>query len=181
MVSEQQHRLEKSFQTEHAGLLNFVRSRIPGEESEDLVQDVYVQALRSLNVLDAVDNLAGWLYTVARNKIVDWYRRNKMLTVPLDAPDENGTRLHEILAEEIQEDWDENTREQVFQAIVASIDELPEKQRWVFIENVVEGRTFRELSEETGDSINTLLARKRYALRFLQKRLHNIREYVNHL
>ena len=59
MVSEQRHRLEKSFLSEHAGLLSFVRSKIPVEESEDLVQDVYVQALRSLNVLDAVDNLAG--------------------------------------------------------------------------------------------------------------------------
>jgi RNA polymerase sigma factor (sigma-70 family) len=171
--------LEKSFQTEHAGLLNFVRSKLPSEESEDLVQDVYVQALRSLNVLEAVDNLAGWLYTVARNRIIDWYRRKKMPTVPLDAADENGTRLHEMLSEDIPEDWDDETRELVFEAIVASIDELPEKQQFVFIENVVEGRTFRELAEETGESINTLLARKRYALQFLQKRLKTIQDYVN--
>jgi RNA polymerase sigma factor (sigma-70 family) len=181
MVSEQRHRLEKSFRTEHAGLLNFVRSKIPGEDSEDLVQDVYVQALRSLNVLDAVDNLAGWLYTVARNKVIDWYRRKKMPTVPLDAPDENGTSLRDMFAEEIPGNWDEETRELVFQAITDSVDELPEKQKFVFIRNVVEGQTFRELTDETGESINTLLARKRYALQFLQKRLHTIREYVNHL
>ena len=180
MVSEQQHRLAKSFQTEHTGLLNFVRSKIPNEESEDLVQDVYVQALRSLNVLDAVDNLAGWLYTVARNKIVDWYRRKKMPTVPLDAPDENGTPLHDMLAEDIPDEWDNETRELVFEAIVDRIDELPDKQRWVFIENVVEGRTFRELAEESGESINTLLARKRYALQNLQERLKKIKEYVNY-
>lgn len=181
MKSEQQHRLEQSFQAEHAGLLSFVRSRIPVEDSEDLVQEVYVQAMDSLNVLNAVDNLTGWLYTVARNRIIDWYRRKKAPTVPLDAPDENGTSLHEMLADEIPDDWDDETRELVFEAIVEGVNELPENQRFVFIENVVEGRTFRELAEETGESINTLLARKRYALQFLQKRLKKIREYINQL
>jgi DNA-directed RNA polymerase specialized sigma24 family protein len=103
-----------------------------------------------------------------------------MPTVPLDAPDENGASLHEMLAEDIPDNWDDETRELVFEAIVERIDELPDKQQWVFIENVVEGRTFRELAEESGESINTLLARKRYALQFLQGRLHTIREYVNH-
>ncbi|MBN1482536.1 sigma-70 family RNA polymerase sigma factor [candidate division KSB1 bacterium] len=179
MISEQRHRLEKSFQREHAGLLGFVSAKIPMSESEDLVQEVYVQALRNLNVLEAVDNLTGWLYTVARNKIIDWYRRKKVPTVPLDVPDENGTSLSEILAEEIPVEWDDETRELVFDAIVAAVDELPEKQRYVFIQNVVEGRTFRDIAEETNESINTLLARKRYALMFLQSCLQDIRRYVN--
>ena len=179
MVSEQRHRVEKSFQHEQSRLLSFVSSQIPKSESEDLVQEVYIQALRNLNVLDTVDNLAGWLYTVARNKIFDWYRRKKVPTVPLDVPDKDGKNLHEILAEEIPDEWDEETRELVFEAITDSVDELPEKQRYVFIQNVVQGRTFRQLAEETGESINTLLARKRYALQFLQGRLQDIRRYVN--
>ena len=177
MVSEQRHRLEKSYQSEHIGLLSFVRSKIPAAESEDLVQDVYVQALRSLNVLDTVDNLAGWLYTVARNKIIDWYRRKK-LTVPLDAPDDNES-LENMLAEDLPNEWDDEARELVFEAIVDAVEALPDKQRFVFIEHLVEGRTFRELAAETGDSINTLLARKRYAVQFLQARLREIKEYVN--
>ena len=181
MVSEQRHRLEKSFQSEHGGLVNFVRSKIPTTESEDIVQDVYVQALNSLNILDAVDNLAGWLYTVARNKVIDWYRRKKLPTVPIDESDESGKSLQDILAAEISDEWDDETRRLVYEAIIESVDELPEKQQFVFIEHVVEGRTFRELAKETGESINTLLARKRYALQFLQSRLIEIRKYVNEL
>jgi RNA polymerase sigma factor (sigma-70 family) len=142
---------------------------------------VYVQALRSLNVLDAVDNLAGWLYTVARHKIIDWYRRKKLSTVPLETPHENGASLQDILAADIPDGWDDETRELVFEAIVDSVDELPDNQRYVFIQNVVEGRTFRELARETGASINTLLARKRYALQFLRRRLKEIKTYVNEI
>ena len=138
-----------------------------------------MQALRSLNVLDSVDNLAGWLYTVARNKIIDWYRRRKVQTVSLDASAEDDKSLSELLAEEISDQWDDETRALVLEAIADSVDELPEKQRFVFIQNVVEGRTFRDLAEETGESINTLLARKRYALLFLRSRLQEIRNIVN--
>lgn len=178
MSSEQRHRLENSYRTEHSGLLRFVRSKIPRQESEDLVQEVYVQALRSLNVLDTVDNLTGWLYTVARNKVIDWYRHKKVSTVPLDVPDDNGISLQDILAEEMNEAWDDETRELVLDAIVDSVDDLPPKQRFVFIEHIVEGRTFRELAEQTGESLNTLLARKRYAVQFLQGRLREIKDYV---
>ncbi len=179
MNNEQRHRLEKHMQSEHTGLLNFVRSKIPDIESEDLVQEVYVKALQSLNVLEAVDNLSGWLYTIARNKIVDWYRRKKAPMIPLDSADENGSSLQDILAEEISNEWDDETRELVFEAIAESVEELPTEQQYVFIQNVVHGRTFRQLAEETGESINTLLARKRYALFFLRRRLGEIRNYIN--
>ena len=179
MASEQRHQLEKSLRSVHEGLLRFVQSRIPLAESEDLVQDVYVQALRSLNVLETVDNLTGWLYTVTRNKIIDWYRRAKVSFVSLDVLNENGQSLQELLAEEMSDEWDDETREQVYEAIIDSVDELPDKQRFAFIQNVIKDRTFRELAEETGESINTLIARKRYALQFLRSRLKEIKNYVN--
>jgi len=73
---------------------------------------------------------------------------------------------------------DDETRELVSRAIMDAVDELPEKQRYVFIQQVVEGRTFRELAEETGDSINTLVARKRYAIQILQSRLQEIKKVL---
>ncbi|MBN1464640.1 sigma-70 family RNA polymerase sigma factor [candidate division KSB1 bacterium] len=176
MSSRQRHRLEESFRSEYEKLLSYVRSRMPLYESEDLVQEVYVKALRSLNVLDTVDNLVGWLYVVARNKIIDWYRRAKLPTVPLDSIAANGMGLQELLAEEISDDWDDEMRARVVDAIIDSVDELPDEQRFAFIQNVIEGRTFRELAAETGESINTLLARKRYAVRFLQDRLREIKD-----
>ncbi len=72
MMNEQVHRVEQSFEAEHRGLFAFIRSKIRSlEESEDLLQEVFFQALSHLNALEAVDNLTGWLYTVAKNKIID--------------------------------------------------------------------------------------------------------------
>jgi len=111
MVTEQINRVEKSFEAEHRGLFAFIRSKIRSlEESEDLLQDVYFQALSSLNVLEAVDNLAGWLYTVARNRIIDWYRKKRLPTIPIDEPIENGLKFEDILAEEIPDTMDDETR-----------------------------------------------------------------------
>jgi RNA polymerase sigma factor (sigma-70 family) len=179
MVNEQKHRVEKSFEAEHSGLFAFIRSKIRSlEESEDLLQDVYFQALCSLNVLEAVDNLTGWLYTVAKNKIIDWYRKKRLPTVSIEAFFENGFSFKDFLAEEIPDSLDDESRELVFQAIMEAIDELPDKQKYVFIQQVVEGKTFRELVQETGESINTLTARKRYAIQFLQGRLQEIKKLI---
>ncbi len=168
MINEQIHRVEKSFEVEHRGLFAFIRSKIRSlEEAEDLLQEVYFQALSSLNVLEAVDNLTGWLYTVAKNKIIDWYRKKRLPTVSIEEPLENGFSLR-----------DKETREFVFQSIMKVIDELPEKQRYVFIQQVIEGKTFHELAEETGESINTLIARKRYAVQFLQGKLQEVKKFL---
>ena len=176
MVSEQ-HRIQQSFAAEQAGLFAFIRSKIQSlEESEDLLQDVFVQALGSLNALDTVDNLTGWLYTVAKNKIIDWYRRKRLPAVSIDEQDENGIQFADMLAAEIPDAIDNETRNRIYQAIMNAIDELPDKQRYVFIQQVIEGRTFRELSEKTGESVNTLLARKRYAIRYLQGKLTEIKK-----
>jgi RNA polymerase sigma factor (sigma-70 family) len=176
MVNEQIHRVEKSFEAEHSGLFAFIRSKIRSlEEAEDLLQDVYFQALSSLNVLEAVDNLTGWLYTVAKNKIIDWYRKKRLSTVSVDEPLENGFSFKDFLAEEVPETMDDETHELVVQSIMEAIDELPEKQRYVLIQQVMEGKTFRELSEETGESINTMIARKRYAIQFLKNRLTKLK------
>ncbi len=179
MMNEQKNRVAKSFAAEHRGLFAFIRSKIRSlEESEDLLQEVYSQALSSLNVLEAVDNLTGWLYTVAKNKIIDWYRKKRFPTVSIDESLENGFSFTDFLAEEIPDMLDDETREFVFQSIMDAIDDLPEKQRYVFIQQVVEGKTFRELAEETDESINTLIARKRYAVRSLQVSLKEIKKLL---
>lgn len=179
MKNEQEHRIRKSFEAEHRGLFTFIRSKIRSlEEAEDVLQEVYVQALGSLNVLDAVDNLTGWLYTVAKNKIIDWYRKKRLPTVSIDESDENGIQFKDMLTEEIPDELDEETRQFVLQSIMDAIDELPDKQKYVFIQQVIEGRTFRELAAQTGESINTLIARKRYAVEFLRHRLVEIREFM---
>ena len=176
----QTKRLKEIFKAENRKLLAFIRSRIASlEESEDLLQEVYLQLLGNINVLETIDNLTGWLYTVARNRIVDWYRRRRLDTVSLDRPLENGIRFEDVLAEELPDSMDDSTREFVYQAIIESINRLPEKQKYVFIQQVIEGRTFRELSRETGEPQNTLIARKRYAILQLRNELKEIVEMLN--
>ncbi len=165
-------------QPQRSRLLGFIQKRIASpEDAEDVLQDVYLQAMKHVNALDAIDNLSGWLFRIARNKIIDRYRRKKT-EVSIDADDENGRSLHDLLNIETDETRDDETRGFVMQAIQEGIDELPKAQKSVFIAQVIEGKTFRRISEESGESINTLLARKRYAVQYLQKRLKYLLDII---
>ncbi len=176
MSSETTHKLGEFFRTENQNLRAFVRYRIASlEESDDLLQDVYLQLLGNLNVLNSIDNLTGWVYTVVRNRIIDWYRKRKLDTVSLDEPiDDDEIRFEDVLAEKVPSDLDSTERETILESIMASIDQLPENQKYVFIEQVINGRTFKDLSIETGEPLNTLIARKRYAVLFLREKLKSL-------
>ena len=164
-------------QNERGKLLTYIRSKLSSlEEAEDLLQDVLTYLAGNLNVLERIDNLTGWLYTVVNNRIIDRYRRRKLTTVSIDAPLENGLGLAELLAEELPEPIDEVEAELVYESVIDCIDMLPEKQKQVIVEQVLNGKTFRELAEASGEPINTWIARKRYAIQTLRQQLTEIRE-----
>ncbi len=173
-------RLEKVYRSERSSLLSFIRSRIGNlEEAEDLLQDVFFQALRAASVTDPIENMVGWLYTIARNKIIDRYRRKKN-TVSLQQEREDVT-LEELLADSGIDIEKEVIRSAVMNSLIEALEELPPEQRDTFIQQAIEGRTFREISEQSGVPLNTLIARKRYAVQFLRKRLHDLSELVDEL
>jgi RNA polymerase sigma factor (sigma-70 family) len=173
-------RLEKVYRNERKTLLGFIRSRTGSlEEAEDLLQDVFFQAIRAASVTDPIENVVGWLYTIARNKIIDRYRRKKD-TISLQQEREEVT-LEELLADSGIDIEKEVIRGAVMDALVEALDELPPEQREAFIQQAVEGRTFREISDQTGIPLNTLIARKRYAVQFLRKRLHDLKDVVDEL
>lgn len=180
MTAKQRTRLENSYRDNASRLMAFVRSKIGSvEESRDLVQEVFVQAMSSLNVLHEIDNLTGWLFTIARNKVIDWYRKRRLNTLPIHSAENSPVELEEMLGSELDDRMDEITRAMVAEAIVAAIDQLPEKQKKVFVQTVIEGRTFQELADESGESINTLLSRKRYAQQTLQQSLKEIKQIID--
>jgi len=127
-----------------------------------------------------VNDLPSWLWTSLRNRIVDFYRRESTKQkhgggeLRLDAEAESGS-LHDLIADTRQNVESEYLRGALADALYDSLDELPEEQKEVFLLQAVEGRTFVEIAELTGESINTVAARKRYAVRFLRKRLEEIR------
>jgi RNA polymerase sigma factor (sigma-70 family) len=173
-------RLEKVYRSERGALLGFIRSRIgDAEEAEDLLQDVFFQAVRNASATEPIENILGWLYTIARNKIIDRYRRRRTV-VSLQEQRED-TTLDSLLADSGIDIEKEMVRRAVMDALVEALEELPPEQREAFIQQAIEGRTFREISEQTGTPLNTLIARKRYAVLFLRRRLHDLKEIVNEL
>ena len=179
-------RVDRTFREEGERLLRFIRNRVSvPEDAEDILQDIFVQAVRNLNALQAVDNLLAWMYTAARNRIVDWYRRRRRRTEPLDAEPVRA-RLAEASLATLGADSGlrlerERVRALAAEAVLEALEELPAAQREVFRLQALEGVAFREISERTGVPVNTLIARKRYAVLALRERLREVRALVDEL
>jgi RNA polymerase sigma factor (sigma-70 family) len=169
---------EQTFLKEKDRLLGFIRNRVSSsEEAEDILQDVFYQFVAGFDTIESVDRVTSWLFSVARNKIIDRYRRDSSRPQRTElgahaANDEDAPlSLQEILPDLGNTPEDSYLREMLWEAIMEALDELPREQREIFIMNEMEEKGFREISEETGISINTLLSRKRYAILSLRKKL----------
>lgn len=172
---------EQTFLNEKDRLLTFIRNRVSSlEEAEDILQDVFFQFVAGYDTIESLDRVTSWLFSVARNKIIDRYRRESGrpqrtdLLGSTDAEDDNPLTLQEILPDLGNTPEDAMLREVLWAAIMEALDELPADQRDVFIQNELEDRSFREIAEDTGVSINTLLSRKRYAILALRKKLQQL-------
>jgi RNA polymerase sigma factor (sigma-70 family) len=170
------NKISATYQAEHSKLLKYIRSKVSRlEDAEDIAQDVFFQALTNLNALAPVEDLMAWLYSVARNRIIDWYRKKK----PLQLSPEDELGIEDLVTESGFSQMDHFTRDLVIEAIMDAIAELPLEQRTVIIMQGIEGLTFREIAAIEGISINTLIARKRYAIAFLRKRLKSIKKIID--
>jgi RNA polymerase sigma factor (sigma-70 family) len=173
--------VKEAYRKERGRLLGFIRSKGPSEEdAEDILQDVFYSTIENISVTRPIENIVGWLYTAARNKIIDWYRKKRVPAVTLQTdPDAPANSIGEVLAELRFNPEHEYYRNLIIEELTESLEELPAEQKDVFIWNVIEGKTFREIAEFTGESVNTLLSRKRYAVQFLRERLKDINEIIN--
>jgi RNA polymerase sigma factor (sigma-70 family) len=172
---------EQTFLKEKDRLLSFIRNRVSStEEAEDILQDVFYQFVAGFNSIESMDRVTSWLFSVARNKIIDRYRRDAArpqradLGIQAGSEDDVPLTLQEILPDLGNTPEDAYLREMTWDAIMEALDELPEDQRTIFIQNEMDEKGFREISEETGVSINTLLSRKRYAIIALRKKLQQL-------
>lgn len=172
---------EETFLREKGRLLSFIRNRVSSvEEAEDILQDVFYQFVAGFESIESLDRVTSWLFQVARNKIIDRYRRDAARPQRTDFGSSSGSdddaplTLQEILPDLGNTPEDALFREVLWDAIMEALDDLPADQRQIFIQNEMEERGFREISEETGVSINTLLSRKRYAILALRKKLQRL-------
>jgi len=173
-----QQQKQNTFLKEKDKLLGFIRSRVSNlEEAEDILQDVFYQFIAGFETIDSLDRVTSWLYSVARNKIIDRYRRDASrpkrtnFTFSTGSDEDGPITLQEILPDLDNAPESMLLKEAIWDEITEALSELPRAQREIFIQNEIEERSFRELAEEEGVSINTLLSRKRYAIMSLRKRL----------
>jgi len=157
-------------------LIGFIRSKVPSQEdAEDIMQDVWYQ-LSAVEELETIDSMSGWLYRVAKNKITDSFRKKK--TKPLEDfayETEDGEMIfREILQSESRTPEDEYFKNLFWEELQTALDELPEKQRYVFVQNELEFVSLQEIANETGENLKTIISRKGYAVKFLKQRMNLI-------
>jgi RNA polymerase sigma factor (sigma-70 family) len=179
MASEQDHKISQLVTKEQGRLRSFIRRRVPDpDDAEDILQEVFFELVEAYRLMKPIENAGAWLFRVARNRIIDGFRKKKPERLSdMAAITDNGEEisLEELLpSPEVGPDA-AYARALLMDAIEDALEELPEEQREVFIANEFEGRSFKKLASETGVSINTLLSRKRYAMLHLQRRLEKIR------
>lgn len=155
-------------------LLGFIRQRVGNEaDAEDILQDVWYQLTTTVDT-EPIEQISGWLFRVARNKIIDRYRKRRpdsLDSLLPDGEDNGGADLSGILLDDSQNPETANLRALFWKTLQEALDELPEEQRMVFIWNELQDIPFKEIAAMTGENINTLISRKRYAVLYLRERL----------
>ena len=166
VTTGQNLRIAEVIEREGRRLGEFIRRRVDDQaDAEDILQDVFYELIEAYRRMIPIEQVGAWLYRVARNRIIDRFRKKRPEgepgaedLLPSREAGPEAAYARSVLEEEIE----------------AALDELPAEQREVFVAHEFEGRSFKQLSEETGVSINTLLARKHYAVLYLRKRLREI-------
>jgi RNA polymerase sigma factor (sigma-70 family) len=178
----QNQQIQETVSRERARLLQFIRKRIPRpEDAEDIAQDVFHELTEMYRLMKPIEQMTSWLFTVARNKITDRFRKKKpalledVFSFKGGDSDGEGYLIDELLpAANVLPADAEMMRETIMEALMEALEELPIEQRDVFIEHELEDKSFKEIAEKTGVTINTLLSRKRYAVLHLRARLKDL-------
>lgn len=179
MSPKDSDKISTAYRAERKKLLGYIRKRIPVSfEAEDILQDVFYQLTLGFRDLEKIRNLTAWLYRVADNRIIDLFRRktpqNIRYTDAVAADDEGPLSLEEILPSLGSDPEDDDIKEMIWETVEKVLNRLPAEQRDVFVATEFRDMSFREISEETGVGINTLLSRKRYAVLELRSELEEL-------
>jgi RNA polymerase sigma factor (sigma-70 family) len=179
LTADQNRRISETIAKEQSRLRQFIRQRVPdARDAEDIFQEVFYELIGAYRLMKPVEQAGAWLFRVARNRIIDLFRKRRPTALGNDsmraAEDGELYPWEDLLPSREAGPEAEYARKLLLDELDAALDELPEEQRDIFVAHEIEGRTFKELSEETGVGINTLLSRKRYAVLQLRQRLQAI-------
>jgi RNA polymerase sigma factor (sigma-70 family) len=178
MALEQDQHISDVVKREQSRLRNFIRRRVPDPlDAEDILQEVFYRLVEANRLLMPIEHVTGWLFRVARNRITDLFRKKEPENFSEIEPVDEGNGLLQF--EDLLPSPDAGpeaiyARRVLLDEMEQALDELPQEQRAVFVAHEFEGRSFKELSAATGESVNTLLSRKRYAVLHLRERLRRV-------
>ncbi len=181
IMAEQDQRLTDTIGREQGRLRNFIRRRVNDEaDAEDILQDVFYELIEAYRLAKPIEQVGAWLYRVARNRIIDRFRKKRPESLSTDIISENDVgdllSLEDLLPSPDAGPEATYARSILVEELEEAIDELPEDQREVFLAHEYEGTSFKELSAETGVAVNTLLSRKHHAVLYLRRRLQSVFE-----
>jgi len=178
MMAQQDQQISEAIEREKPRLRNFIRKRVGDRsDAEDILQEVFYELVEAYRMMKPVEQVTAWLFRVARNRITDLFRSKKR-----EASSEAAVKIED--GDELQ--WEDllpspeagpeaaYARSVLLEEMEAALDELPEEQREVFVAHEFLGYSYKDLAEQTGVGVNTLLSRKRYAVAHLRERLQTI-------
>jgi RNA polymerase sigma factor (sigma-70 family) len=179
VTSDQNRRISETIARERARLRQFIRKRVPDSgDAEDILQEVFYELVAAYRLMKPVEQVGAWLFRVARNRIIDLFRSKRPTAFGNDSrltpEDGEAHRWEDLLPSPDAGPEAAYTRSVLLEELEAALEDLPEEQRDAFVAHEIEGRSFKELSEAMGVSVNTLLSRKRYAVLQLRRRLQAI-------
>jgi RNA polymerase sigma factor (sigma-70 family) len=180
-MADQDQRISEVFTREQGRLRNFIRKRVADTgDAEDILQDVFYELVETYRAMMPVEHTTAWLFRVARNKIVDLFRKKKPAASINEAVNANedgeSLAIEDLLPSPDAGPEAAYARAVLLDELDLALEELPEDQREVFVAHEIEGRSFKELAATTGVSVNTLLSRKHYAVVQLRQRLQAIHD-----
>ena len=184
LMAERDRQISETIAEQRARLRNFIRKRVANEaDAEDLLQDVFYEVVEAYRLMQPVQQWGAWMYRVARNRIIDLFRKKKLEGIESERTAASGEG-EKLLLEDVLPSPDNGpaaayARSVLLDEIEDAIEELPEEQREVFVAHEIEGYSFKEIAARTGVSVNTLLSRKHYAVAHLRRRLRALYEEFN--
>lgn len=171
MSLEQNEQIATAVRRERGRLRAFIRRRVLDDgEAEDILQDVFYELVAAYRGLQPLEEVGAWLFRVARNRITDLFRKKRPVALE-ELLDVEAPVLDELLLPADEAPDAALARERLLDELQAAVEELPPEQRDVFIAHEFEGVSYKDLAERTATPLNTLLARKHYAVKHLRRRL----------
>ncbi len=176
-MTEQDRRISQIIAEERSRLRNFIRKRVPDEaDAEDLLQEVFYEVIAAYRLMEPVQRWSAWMFQVARNRIVDLFRRKRLESFGSDPTAVAAEEGQDVLPSPDAGPAAAYARTVLLEELEEALDELPPEQRDVFVAHEIEGQSFKDIAARTGASVNTLLSRKHYAVLHLRRRLQAIHD-----